>query len=341
MKKKVLIYLRDPRSTLHTACAEAQLHYAKAFIRKNGWKLELTCRDEDIGEVVFTAQPGVHRLFEEVEAGSIDIVLCHTLDRICSRLKVAAQLLQDLKANDIELWAADPGVRIKTRDLSDYYCNDTSKPIAIGRPVAPMPDELYEVEHLVPLPYGYHYTGAFNGDRRYVFGFKAIDCEPAEVISRIFQMYADGMSPAKIADVLNAEGIPSPHGRMWNAATIRGDRARRKGILNDEIYIGRAWVPGRDYDLAYSLRIVSDDLWTRVKLRQDFASRGPGGSSYRPHQDDKLAGEAGQCSQQQCLRWSSVNDQESSVLRPQHHPPPEPGLDRNADRAWRSLRQVT
>ncbi|MCO5734440.1 recombinase family protein [Rhizobium sp. SSA_523] len=273
MPKKVLAYLRDPHSTLNTACADSQLFHVKAFIKKNGWNLELTCLDEDIGEVVFTAQPGVHKLLEEVDIGSIDIVLCHTLDRLCSRFAVAERLMHELEAKGVEVWAADPGVRIKAADLIDYYYNDPDGTLARGRRRSPMPDDLYEVEHLVPLPYGYRYTGAYNADGTYIFGFRTLEDETAAVVVRIFQMYADGMSPAKIADALNAAGIPTPHGRMWRDATIRGGRNRRTGILNDEIYIGRSWVPGREYDLAPALRIVSDELWKRVKLRQDLACR--------------------------------------------------------------------
>ncbi|WP_312608363.1 recombinase family protein [Agrobacterium pusense] len=278
MPKKVLAYLRDPRSTLNTACADSQLFHVKAFIKKNGWNLELTCRDEDIGEAVFTAQPGVHKLMDAMKYGTVDVVLCHTLDRMCSRFSVAVRLLQDLRAKGVELWAADPGIKIKTNDLIDFYCTDPVKPLGATRPLTAMPDNLYDVEHLVALPYGYRYTGAYNPDGDYVFGFKAIDKEPAEVILRVFQMYADGVSPAKIAEALNAEGIPGPRGGKWRDTIIRGDRARHTGILNDEVYIGRSWVPGRNYDSAYALRIVSDELWTRVKQRQNFAARGPVGT---------------------------------------------------------------
>lgn len=92
-----------------------------------------------------------------------------------------------------------------------------------------MPDDLYEAEHLVPLTYGYRYTGAYNADGTYIFGFRVLEHEAAEVVLRISQMYADGMSPAKIAEALNAQGIPSPHGRMWCGAIIRGGRNRRVG----------------------------------------------------------------------------------------------------------------
>lgn len=275
MPKRVLFYARHSSDDRICACFDRQNYHAKRFIKEKGWKLELTCRDEDIGEVVFTAQPGIHKLLEEVHHGSVDVVLCHTLERLCSTYAVAERLLHEVKAKKIEVWAADPGIQIETRDLIDYYYDNPDPVVGRGSHHAPMPDELYEIEHLRRLPFGYRYTGAYNADRQYVFGYKVLDPEAADVVLRIFQMYADGMSPAKIAAVLNTQGVPSPYGGTWRDATIRGDRARRSGILNDEIYIGRSWVPGRDYySYAPALRIVSDELWSRVKLRQDFSARG-------------------------------------------------------------------
>ncbi|WP_210528097.1 recombinase family protein [Rubellimicrobium arenae] len=43
----------------------------------------------------------------------------------------------------------------------------------------------------------------------------------------------------KIVARLNAEGIPGPHGGLWNASTIDGSWQRRNGILNNEPYLAR------------------------------------------------------------------------------------------------------
>jgi len=99
---------------------------------------------------------------------------------------------------------------------------------------------------------------------------------------RIFKEYADGMAPRQIATRLNREGVPSPRGGQWNASTINGNRLRRNGILNNELYAGRItynrqrflkdpetgkriarlnpereWVT-REVD---GLRIIDDELW--------------------------------------------------------------------------------
>lgn len=73
-----------------------------------------------------------------------------------------------------------------------------------------------------------------------------IDEETAPVVKRIFEMYASGKSPRKIAETLNLEGVPSPatyayekFGQkakpdavgLWSAITIRE-------MLDKIIYIG-------------------------------------------------------------------------------------------------------
>lgn len=274
MTKNVLFYARSSTTSHLGACFDTQLYFAKEFIKKNGWSLSAICRDEDIGEVVFTAQPGIRKLLGYVEEGAIDIILCHTLDRLCSRYDVALGLLRELRGKDIEVWSADPGVEIKATDLSEHYDGERDSSGCINL-IAPMPDELYEAEHLVPLPYGYRYSGAFNADRQYIFGFTAVDPKAAEAVQQIFHLYADGMSPAKIAALLKILGIAGPLGKPWRDTTIRGDRAQRAGILNEELYLGRFWIPGRDcFDFVPALQIVTQDLWHRVKERQRQAARG-------------------------------------------------------------------
>ncbi len=109
-------------------------------------------------------------------------------------------------------------------------------------------------------------------------------------MNRIFSMYADGVSPRTIAKVLNDEGVKGPKGNIWKDTTIRGQRARGTGLLYNEAYIGRliygrtAYVKnpksGRRVAVPQpedawivtevpELRIIDDDLWQRVKERQE------------------------------------------------------------------------
>jgi site-specific DNA recombinase len=134
-----------------------------------------------------------------------------------------------------------------------------------------------------------------------------IEVEPREaaIVLRIFEEYAAGHSPRNIAARLNQENVPSPGAAWrrkdtgssskrrgkWVASAIAGDRARGYGILNNERYVGKTtwgrlqWKRGaadsmkrtaivvadRDRWVTHEdprLRIVSDELWERVKARQ-------------------------------------------------------------------------
>ncbi len=131
-----------------------------------------------------------------------------------------------------------------------------------------------------------------------------VDQAQAEVVRRIFTLYADGLAPRRIASLLNAERIPSPgatwdrtdtgqngkrRDRKWVSSAVHGEPARGTGILNNARYTGhiiwgrtrwqrgaadssvRLSRPATQPTIEYTderLRIVSDDLWKRVKLRQ-------------------------------------------------------------------------
>ena len=66
-----------------------------------------------------------------------------------------------------------------------------------------------------------------------------IDPDQAQVVQRIFTLFAAGSSPIAIAKTLNREGIPGPGGKAWQDTTIRGHAGRGTGILRNELYIGR------------------------------------------------------------------------------------------------------
>ncbi|SNR44386.1 recombinase family protein [Puniceibacterium sediminis] len=119
---------------------------------------------------------------------------------------------------------------------------------------------------------------------------REIDEGHAAIVRRIFDDYASGQSPRKIASSLNEEGIPSPSGGKWNDSTIRGNAKKRDGMLRNEAYIGiivygrnrfrrdpdtgnRISRPAAAEDIIYceepGLQIVDDHIWNVVQDRLD------------------------------------------------------------------------
>jgi site-specific DNA recombinase len=143
--------------------------------------------------------------------------------------------------------------------------------------------------------YGYRIIRQLLADGSVTTGEREINPEEAGIVTRIFKEYAEGMAPRQIAMRLNREGVPSPRGGQWNASTINGNRLRRNGILNNELYTGRItynrqrflkdpetgkrvarlnpereWVT-REVDV---LSIIDEELWQQVQdIKRRYSSR--------------------------------------------------------------------
>ena len=137
--------------------------------------------------------------------------------------------------------------------------------------------------------YGYQVVRRIDANGQPVTGEREIDPAQAAIVTRIFQAYADGQSPKRIALDLNAASIPGPRGGAWSSSTIKGNRGRGTGILNNTLYVGQlSW-----NRLAYAkdpetgrrrsrlrnaqeqvitevphLRIVDEALWAAARTRQ-------------------------------------------------------------------------
>jgi len=159
--------------------------------------------------------------------------------------------------------------------------------------------------------YGYRSKPVYNGKvdiygNPEAEGYQLeIKPDEAETVIRIFKMYGEeGLSGKRIVTILNKEiketGSPvPPRGRYWKITSIFGSRKWRRGILNNEIYIGKYYWncshvkhnPENNKRLSVrndkskwkiltkpSLRIIPENLWTKVKARQKEVRDVAGGS---------------------------------------------------------------
>lgn len=125
-------------------------------------------------------------------------------------------------------------------------------------------------------PYGYRKVAAKDGRTTY-HTLEPIP-ELAEVVKKIFELYAQGMGKAKIADYLNAEHIPAPRGAKWVPESIPVILAnahylgkvvwnRRKTMRTVEEGQVKVSRPRADEYLIFEGKhpaIIDQDLWDRV-----------------------------------------------------------------------------
>ena len=309
--KKVLFYARYSTDRQHEVSIETQIELGEAFVKDRGWKLVATYSDAAISGTSYQLRPGIQSLMAHVKRERIDVLLCVTVDRLSRDIEHSAKILKELRYRDADIWTVHAGTPVTDLEMAlrAALSHELVEQIRY-RTREGMKTAVKKGKASTCLAYGYKLSQQrdANGDR--IKGLREIDTVKADIVLRIYQLYADGMSPRDIAQLLNKEGIPGPRGRKWRDTAIRGHVGRGSGILNNESYIGRIVWNRRQYrknpeterrtaranDAAEwvfkevpEMRIVSDELWSRVKERQkevgnlfDFGQSNRLNSTHRP-----------------------------------------------------------
>ncbi len=127
-----------------------------------------------------------------------------------------------------------------------------------------------------------------------------IDEETAPIVVRIFEMYASGIAPKRISEILNAEGIPSPGQYAFEKLGHKGKKEDRRlwgqmtiqQMLKNMVYIGhmpqlrstsvsyknhkRYVKDPSEWVIVYNTHpaIISQELWDKVRAREKSVAQG-------------------------------------------------------------------
>jgi len=290
MTKTVLFYARYSTDRQNEVSIETQTELGKTFVADRGWKLVEIYSDSAISGTSFTSRPGIQQLLAHVKRERIDVVLCVTVDRLSRDVEHSSKILKDLAYHDTAIWTVQAGQPVSNMELHlrSTLSHELVEQIRY-RTREGMKTAARKGIATTRLSYGYRLGQQrdANGDR--IKGLREIEPVQAEIVRWIFEQYANGVSPATIAQSLNARRVPAPEHAYWRDDTIRGDGKRQAGILHNELYVGRLiWNkqnfrknPETERRTARlndksewivtevpHMRIISDDLWARVKERQ-------------------------------------------------------------------------
>ncbi|NEJ31717.1 recombinase family protein [Rhizobium leguminosarum] len=287
--KNVLFYARYSTDRQNEVSIETQVELGKAFVQKQGWKLVETYSDAAVSGTSFTSRPGIQKLLSHVKREQIDIVLCVTVDRLSRDVEHSSKILKELRYRDTDLWTVQAGTAVQDMEMAlrAVLSHELVEQIRY-RTREGMKTAVRQGKASTCLAYGYALSQQrdANGDR--IKGLRDVNPAEAETVRRIFKMYADGISPRDIAQILNKEGLPGPRGKAWRDTAIRGHKSIGTGLLNNESYIGRIVWNKRQYRKnpnterrtarmndanewvsanVPEMRIVPDELWGRVRAR--------------------------------------------------------------------------
>jgi site-specific DNA recombinase len=285
---RAAIYARFSTDMQSDASIDDQIRSCREYAARQGLKVVETYSDRaESGASLMRS--GIQRLMQDARTDSFNVVISEALDRLSRNQADIARLYQQLMFCEVMIETVTEGAVSEMHiglkgTMNALFLKDLGIKTHRG-----LKGRALEGKSAGGLTYGYKVVQKFSAQGEPIRGDRVIDAQEAAVVTRIFDDYAKGISPKKIAEALNLARIPGPQGGQWGASTIHGNRERGTGILNNELYIGRqVWnrlryvkdpVTGKrvsrlnpDSDRVITevpaLRIIPDALWEKVRKRQ-------------------------------------------------------------------------
>jgi site-specific DNA recombinase len=285
---RAVIYARYSSDQQREASIEDQVRLCKDRIDKEGWTLVQVFRDSAMSGAT-TLRPGYQAMLEGAREAGFDIVVAEALDRLSRDQEGVAALFKRLQFAGIKLVTLGEGeigalhIGLKGT-MNALFLKDLADKVRRG-----LRGRIEGGKSGGGNAYGYDVVRTLDAQGEPVRGERKINPAEAEIVRKILDSYAAGVSPRKIATDLNARAVIAPRGGAWSASTLNGNRNRGTGVLNSEMYIGRlVWnrlryakdpETGKRRSRANAneavvaieapeLAIVSPELWNAVKARQ-------------------------------------------------------------------------
>ena len=218
------------------------------YVKEQGWNLVDTYVDDGISGVSFD-RPGVQRMLDDAKAGRINLIICKDMSRFGRNYIQVGQYVDYLfPMYNIRFIALTDNIDTLNSDsasmdmlpimnvFNEWYAANTAKKLrAVFESNAR--SGKYKCTYCA---YGY-----FKSDDG--FNTPIIDPYAAAIVRRIFEMRAKGFNPKRIADILNAEHIPTPSDYQYqrlgkpnphNTSHLWGNINVQR-ILKNPIYLGK------------------------------------------------------------------------------------------------------
>lgn len=273
----------------------------RKYAEEHGFEIYGEYIDDGISGTTFQ-RPEVQRLLDDAKTGVINTIIVKDLSRFGRNyIEVGQYIDYVFPAFGIRFIAIQDNVDTANRDngamdmmpimnvFNEWHAANTSKKIRAVKRANALAGKFSGSR----APYGY----IKGTDEKRTF---QIDEEAAPIVKRIFEMYASGISPYKIAEILNNEGVPSA-GRLTFLRTgekIRNsehpywEETRIRPILKNIEYLGHlaqqkyASVSYKnhkiiqkdqsDWVIVYNTHepIISQELWDKVQERLKSRAHG-------------------------------------------------------------------
>ena len=273
----------------------------RKYAEEHGFEIYGEYIDDGVSGTTFQ-RPEVQRLLDDAKTGVINTIIVKDLSRFGRNyIEVGQYIDYVFPTFGIRFIAIQDNVDTANRDNSamdmmpimnvfnEFHAANTSKKIrAVWKAKAKE-----GVFHGKKASYGY----IKGTDKK---GTLMIDEETAPIVRRIFEMYASGISPRRISEILNEENVPCPGQYAFEKLGHKGKPGDRRlwgqitiaQMLKNMIYIGHmpqlmttsvSYKNHRRYKkdqsewvIVYNTHppIISQELWDKVRERENSVAQG-------------------------------------------------------------------
>ena len=283
---------RDDERAGESLSIENQKAILSEYVEQQGWTLHDIYVDDGISGTTFE-RPGVKRLLDDAQQGVINTILVKDMSRFGRNYIMVGQYLDYVFPTfGIRFVALSDNIDTENKDtpamdmmpitnvFNEWWAATTSKKLRAVR-IKNAKEGKNGMSH---SPYGYVLG---TDDKRTL----QVNEETAPIVKRIFEMRASGLTPRKIADILNAEKVLTPNDYRIATTGINGVRNSShlwhtcvlRTLLSNQAYIGNLvqhksttisyknhkWQrrPEEDWIIVENAHeaIISKELWDKVK----------------------------------------------------------------------------
>lgn len=251
--KRVAAYVRvssGKDAMLHSLSAQVS-YYSNMIQHHKGWLYAGVYADEAMTGTK-DARENFQRLIDDCRARRIDIVITKSISRFARNTVTLLSVVRELKELGVDVWFEKENIHSNSGDGELMLTILASYAQEESRSVSENCKWRIQNDFKRGIPTGITVYG-YNVKKREFM----VNEEEAQVVRRIFEMYASGTGSDGIADALNNDNIPSPGGGLWCHRAVMD-------ILRNEKYIG---------DLMLQKYYTVDHISKKTKLNDGRLNR--------------------------------------------------------------------
>ncbi|EAP90301.1 Site-specific recombinase and resolvase superfamily protein [Oceanicaulis alexandrii HTCC2633] len=236
---RVAFYSRYSTDRQNQNSIDGQERLCANYASERGWREVGRYSDAERSGTTTHGRAGLFKMLQAAELGEFDVLLVEDIDRASRDAADMHFIAKQLEELEVVLCTVSGGVvsdielAFKAVQNQQFIKQNVAKSKR-GQELA-----ISQGRMSGSVAYGYRKVAKFDDRGEPINGLREIDPDKAEIVQRIHHEFDAGRTTFEICKTLNAEGVPSPKGKLWRPGALLGNRQGGIGILRNPIYIGQ------------------------------------------------------------------------------------------------------